>query len=195
MSEAAQKPPRMTVNEFVAWSQMRPGRHELLDGEVVTMHSEGISHARAKGRVYRVLFGLISRAGVDCTVVPDGATVKVDDDTAYEPDCTVHCGPLDDSSVFATNPLVIVEVLSRSTQALDTGMKFAGYFRIPSVRHYLVLDADKRILIHHWRNGEQIASRIFGRDWSTETALLLDPPGITVPVGAFFDDLPQSEDT
>lgn len=66
--------------------------------------------------------------------------------------------------------------------------KFADYFRLATVRHYLLADTASRIVIHHQRDGEKIASRIlYGGE------LRLDPPGIRVEVGEFFADLPPEE--
>ena len=61
-------------------------------------------------------------------------------------------------------------------------MKLAGYFSLPSVRHYLIVDTEKRVIINHRRGEEgQIGVRIF-RDGS----LTLDPPGLAVEVQDIF---------
>ena len=49
------------------------------------------------------------------------------------------------------------------------------------MRHYLIVCADRRQVIHHRRDGERIETRVIG-----EGSLRLDPPGITVPVEAFY---------
>ena len=49
------------------------------------------------------------------------------------------------------NPVIVVEVLSPSTAADDHGPKLDGYFALPSVAHYLILDADRRVMIWHKR--------------------------------------------
>jgi len=69
-------------------------------------------------------------------------------------------------------------VLSPSTSYTDTGGKFIGYFSLPSVRHYLIVDPEKRAIVHHVRSDDgQIASTTV-----TEGTLILDPPGIEVTV-------------
>ena len=57
-------------------------------------------------------------------------------------------------------------------------MKLASYFSLPSVRHYLIIDADKRVVIHHRRDEE---GRI-GVQVLREGPLTLDPPGLTIVV-------------
>ncbi len=103
--------------------------------------------------------------------------VVVDEDTTYEPDAILHCGePLSDDAVKLLDPLVIVEVASPSTQALDAGEKLADYFRIPSVHHYLIVRTRGRIVIHYARDeAGTITTRII-----RDGAMALDPPGIVV---------------
>jgi Uma2 family endonuclease len=73
-------------------------------------------------------------------------------------------------------------VLSPSSVARDHGVKLEGYFSLPSLAHYLILDADRRVVIHHAR----------GRDGVIETRVLregrlrLAPPGIEVAVDELF---------
>ena len=81
----------------------------------------------------------ITAAGLGCIAYPDGMAVEIDNDTVYEPDALVRCGePLDDAVI--TDPLIVVEVLSPSSQARDAGVKLADYARLPSLRHYLLVD-------------------------------------------------------
>ncbi len=179
MSEAAH-PRRMTADEFIAWAMEQPrGQFELAGGEVVAMAPERLSHAEVKGMFFRRLAEEIERLGLDCFALPDGMSVRIDDETIYEPDALLRCGPrLPGDTVQVTDPLVIVEVRSRSTQALDTGLKLLGYFRLPSLRHYLIVRAEERIVIHHQRrtDADEITTRII-RDGG---AVALDPPGIVL---------------
>ena len=80
------------------------------------------------------------------------------------------------------NPVIVVEVLSPSTAADDHGLKLDGYFSLPSVEHYLILDADRRVMIHHKRGqAGAIETRIL-----RDGAVRLDPPGFEAEVAAFF---------
>ena len=177
--------PRMTADEFIAWAMERPdgARYELVGGEVVGMAPERVAHARVKARVFNALADGIERGGLACEAFPDGMAVQVSADTVYEPDAQVRCGPpLPDDAVKIVDPVVVVEVLSPSTRAYDAGAKLGGYLRMPSVRHYLLLDTKSRTAIHHERsaNGD-IATRI-----AHEGSLRLDPPGIALDVAGLF---------
>jgi len=149
--------------------------YELVARETVAMASERAGHARAKFRIARQLSEAVEAARLPCTVFPDGMAVLVDTDTVYEPDAFVRCDediPPDAGKV--TDPLIAVEVLSPSSRPVDTGLRFTDYFRIPSIRHALVVRAETRAVVHHARAEDgSIATRIVeGR------RLRLDLPGV-----------------
>ncbi len=180
---SVQPKPRMTVDEFLAWAEEQPGRYELVDGEVFAMSPERVGHARTKYRVQSALQRAIARSGLACEMLPDGITVRVDDSTAYEPDALVQCGdPMSDESVEATAPIIVVEVVSPSSRSIDTNRKLSGYFRVPSIMHYLVVDPAAPIVIHHRRGDDgTIATRIVATG-----SLDLDPPGLSLAVAELF---------
>lgn len=183
MSEPAAR--RMTAHEFVDWAMQQPEghRYELVAGEVVAMAPERSVHALTKARVWRALDAAIATAGVRCTAYPDGMTVEVDQATIYEPDALVRCGdPLPDDAVVVRDPVIVVEVLSPTSRARDTGAKLEDYVRLASVRHYLIVSTVRRSVIHHERmpSGE-IRTRILH-----DGDLLLDPPGLSLRIADCF---------
>ncbi len=182
MAEPAEKLPT-TVAEFLKWAQGRPGRYELHDGHVVAMTPQRAIHARTKHRVARALEDAVEAAGLPCEVYPDGMTVRIDRSTAFEPDALLRCGePLHADAITVEDPLLVVEVVSPSNEASDTGHKLAGYFRVPGLRHYLIVDPLGRVVIHHERTeGEEIRTRIL-----TKGILRLAPPGIEVELEELF---------
>jgi Uma2 family endonuclease len=174
---------RMTVDEYLAWTEGRQGRFELYAGFVYAMTPERAGHGKIKYAVQTALLSAIRRSGLNCHMLPDGMTVRVDRDTAHEPDALVYCGEeLPDTAVEVPNPTIVVEVLSPSTRHIDAAAKLAGYFRVPSVQHYLIVDPDKCLLVHHAR-GEAgvIVTRIIN-----DGTLLLDPPGMEIAVPEMF---------
>ena len=172
--------PALTADAFLAWAAEQPrGRFELVHGKVVAMAPERASHARVKGRAYRALEDAIVAAGLGCEAFPDGMAVRIDDATVYEPDALVRCGPpAFDDAVEISDPVILVEVVSPSSRGIDSGAKLAGYFRLPSLGHYLVIDSAARAVTHHRRGADgAIATRIL-----RDGALDLDPPGLAIPV-------------
>jgi Uma2 family endonuclease len=190
MANTRPLPERLTIDEFVAWAHTRPEteRWELVDGVPVpvAMAPARLSHARAKLRATRALEDAIAAAGLDCEAVIDGLGVRVDDGTLYEPDALVRCGPepVDDPNVIS-DPVVVVEVISPSSGSRDQRDKLADYFRIPTLRHYLILNAQRRSAIHHARHADGgIRTAILGAG----DTLTLDPPGLTLAVAALFPE-------
>jgi len=108
---------KMTVDEFLAWAEGRPGRFELEDGEVLPVSPQQVGHAPVKMRVVNALAAAISRAGLNCHAFPDGITVRVNRFTAFEPDALVHCGDLPSlNALEVTNPVIVAEVLSPASR-------------------------------------------------------------------------------
>jgi Uma2 family endonuclease len=178
---------KMTADEFLAWAESLPkeaGKFELWDGDVIVKHgpagqmnAERSQHWEVKGAAYRALHDAIRRAGLPCFAALDGASVRFASDKLVEPDVLIYCGQKVLRDVLEVpNPLIVVEVLSPSTQTMDLGVKLQGYFALPSLQHYLVIDPDRPLLIHHKRGtGETIETRIVGGP-----NLRLDPPGLDV---------------
>ena len=110
-------------------------------------------------------------------------TVEVGDDTAYEPDAVADRRPIhDDDAIAAPTPVVVVEVTSPSNSRVDLTTKFTDYFRVPSIRHYLIVHLRRRTVIHHRRTDDgRIESAILSAG-----PIVLDPPGITIRVEELF---------
>lgn len=176
-------PAGITVDEFLAWGADRQGRHELLDGVVVAMAPERIAHAAVKGRVFRALGDAIAKAGKDCHVLPDGVGVKVSERRWYQPDALVYCGPAaPPADLFVANPIVVVEVASPSTAFIDEFEKLIGYFSLPSVQHYLIVNPNGPPMVHHQRQSDDtILTRIVPGG-----SIRLDPPGLELDVERCF---------
>jgi len=174
--------PRMSVEEYLVWAEGRDGRYELVDGEVVALSPERARHWEIKLATHVALLNALKAKSLDCHVVPDGATVRIDAHSAYEPDAMVYCGgKIAPDSMIVENPVVIVEILSASTGRKDKAQKLVNYFRLPSVQHYLIVDPDQPLIIHHQRHGADILTRIV-----REGTIKLDPPGLEVGVGEIY---------
>jgi len=138
------------------------------------MAPERAGHAKIKLAVHMALVAGIRKRSLPCHVLPDGMTVRINDSTAHEPDALVYCGlELPTSVLEVPNPIIVVEVLSPSTRRIDASLKLAGYFRVPSVAHYLIVDPDQPLIIHHARGTQDTILTHVVR----EGTIVLDPPG------------------
>lgn len=173
----------MTVDQFLLWAEAQEGHWELYDGVPYLMSPEQVGHAEIKFAVQTALKAGIRAAGLSCRMLPDGATVRVSETTAHEPDALVYCGlKLPGDSIEVPNPIIVVEVASPSTRRIDASLKLKGYFSLPSVHHYLIVDPQAPPIIHHKRQADGTILTTLVSDG----ALRLDPPGIEFAVASVF---------
>jgi Uma2 family endonuclease len=174
---------RLTVDEYLAWAEGRPGRYELYEGIVYAMTPERAVHAEIKLAIHMAFVASVRARRLPSHVMPDGMTVRIDETTAHEPDALVYCGPkLPASSLLVPDPIIVVEVLSPSSQHIDASRKLDGYFRVPSVMHYLIVDPDKPAIIHHARrDDDSILTSIVHAG-----IISLDPPGLELAMGDVY---------
>lgn len=175
---------RMTVDEFLSWAAAQDGRWELYDGVPVAMSPERAIHGRVKLLVANALDRAIKKAGLPCEALLDSVAVRIDRHRCYHPDALVACGAaVADDALEALNAVVVVEVLSPNNAMRDLRDKLVGYFQVPGIMHYLIVDPDNRMVIHHARgSGDAIATRIL----SVGSPLGLDPPGLEMTVAELF---------
>jgi Uma2 family endonuclease len=177
----------MTADEFLAWVAKQPkeaGRFELIDGLVIMQQSERLVHARTKGRLFRVLANALEKIGSRREAIVDGPTVRVPSRKIYKPDGLIHCGPrLPDDVIEVQDPLLVWEILSPDSVDRDHGEKVPGYFTVESIQHYLIVDPERRVIIHHRRGeGEDLLTRV-----RSSGPLKIDPPGIEIIVEDIFE--------
>jgi len=176
---------RMTVPEFLTWSDKQPEteRYELVDGEIVAMTRDTVRHNRAKTAAFIALRDAIGAAGVPCEVFIDGVGVRINDATLRIPDVVVHCGAEPDPrAMIVGSPLIVVEVVSPSSERDDTNSKIVDYLSVASIHHYLIIFSQKRVVVHHRRNerGNFETHIAHGGD------IMLQPPGMAVAVNALL---------
>lgn len=148
-----------TYAEYLGFEASSNVRHEFLDGQIYAMAGGTPEHA-ALAAAAITLLGPQLRDG-KCRPYNSDLRVRTPTGLTTYPDVTVICGPrkIDDIDPLAiTNPTLIVEVLSRSTEEYDSGDKFEHYKTFPSLREY--------VLVSHREHSVEVRSR--GKDgWQT----------------------------
>lgn len=164
----------LSLEEAVALDEASPVPLEYLDGRVYfqgvevddgrpleealrNMAGGSPRHAELAGSVVEALRGALREAGRGgCRVYTSDLRVYVPDGRFVHPDVSVVCGgvvpPFHDEG-GVTNPSVLVEVLSPTTEAYDRGEKFERVRAIPSLRHY-VLVSQRRASVETYTRGE-----------------------------------------
>ena len=173
----------MTIDEYLPWAVSHGGRWELIDGRPVKMPSETLGHIDAKAYVWLALKEIVEGSGLDLHVLNDGATVRIDERNANEPDCLVYAGErLPDRTIEIPAALIVVEVISPTSGSRDKTRKRRDYFSLPSIEHYLIVDPEGRTVLHFDRDNWVGDGRLLGEG----EAVLLAPPGIELPVRRCF---------
>jgi len=134
---------RLTIAEYLEMELASEEKHEFYDGEIYAMGGASFSHALVAGNVARQLGAQLSRK--PCRVLSSDLRVKVSRSGLYTyPDVVVVCGvpSLEQPGDTLSNPTLIVEVLSESTERKDRGWKFEQYRTIESLVEYLLVSQD-----------------------------------------------------
>ena len=177
----------LTLDEYFDVELRSEAKHEFLDGEILAMSGASPRHNAVVGNLHRVL--ATATRGGPCRAFGSDQRVATPDQLYTYPDLSVFRGPM----VFvggrpqtATNPVLLVEVLSDSTRDYDRGEKLARVQRIPSLTDVLLVEPGF-VRVEHWvRRGD---------DWAR--TLHLDPSDVvglvgcrvTVPVAEIYEDL------
>ncbi len=138
---SSQRKKLMTTEEYLAAERKAETKSEYFGGEVFAMVGASRRHNLMAANIIRVLGnGLLDRP---CNVYPSDMRVKVSATGKYTyPDVVVACEPeqFDDAeNDTLLNPVVIVEVLSASTEAYDRGKKFEQYQQIETLTEYILV--------------------------------------------------------
>jgi len=148
-------PRRFTVEEYLAIERAAESRSEYIDGQIYAMTGASRAHNLITLNLASALHAALS--GSPCEVYASDMRVKVADTALYAyPDVVVACPPLDwlDGRMDTLgNPVVIVEVLSPSTEGYDRGPKFLRYQRLAALRHYVMISQDALKIEHYRRDG------------------------------------------
>ncbi len=180
---SAQAQPRITPEQYLALERAAEFKSEYWDGQIYAMSGVSRAHILITGSISGELRQLLK--GQSCEVSVSEMKVRVSPRTYSYPDVIVTCGEpqfADDQQDVLLNPLVIVEVLSPSTEAYDRGLKSTRYRAIPSLRQYiLVRQTEPRI---------EILTRQSSGDW-----LLHDVVGLesSCPFESLKCEVPMAE--
>lgn len=135
----------MTRAEYVATERVSSTRHEYLNGEVYAMAGGTPEHGALAAAIMGEL--RMALAGKPCRVYSSDVRLVVrETGLVTYPDASVVCGQLEtdpEDPDAITNPRLLVEVLSDSTEAYDRGIKAAHYRRIPSLIEYVLVSQDE----------------------------------------------------
>ncbi|WP_258182782.1 Uma2 family endonuclease [Enhygromyxa salina] len=184
----APEPMRMSYADYLAAEEASETKHEFLRGQVYAMAGGTPEHAGLAGAVIAELSAALR--GRPCRVFSADLRVRIEaTDLSTYPDVTVICETLERSELdanAATNPTVIVEVLSDSTEAYDRGEKFAHYRRLPSLREYVLVSQREPRIESYFKNAAGVW--VLSEAGAGETLALASLDGVSLATDLVYRD-------
>lgn len=140
----------LTLEEYLRVEDGSVRRHEFIAGQMYLVPDASRRHSFIVGKLMARFHQLAQLGG--CEVYANMVKLRTADDIVYYPDVMVTCDPDDNDPYIVTRPSLVIEVLSPSTAAVDQREKSMVYRQIESLQTYLVMDQDKRWVMHHGRD-------------------------------------------
>ena len=177
----------LTPDEYLAVERESEFRSEYVDGVVYAMTGASLNHIQVVSNITAEL--IVQLRGRPCRALSNEMKVRVPDSRRFfYPDVTVVCGEPqfhDERTDTILNPVLIIEVLSPSTEAFDRGLKFQSYQKLESLREYVLVAQDKYVVEQYVRrdDGKWIYSATIGR----ESSLSLPSVECTLNLQSVYD--------
>lgn len=146
----------ISQEEYLAAERLATNKHEYYNGEIFAMSGARIAH----NMIFKNTFVDIANKlkGKKCQPFGSDLRIHIPSNTLYTyPDISIICGEidtLDDTFDTATNPSVIIEILSESTRNYDKGGKFTLYRAIESLQEYILIDSESVMVEKFIRNAD-----------------------------------------
>ncbi len=163
---------KLTPQDYLALERKSEIKHEYFDGEIFEMSGAKRNHNVVAWNIGGELRQKLK--GRDCEAYPADMRVFVPETGLYTyPDLVVVCGePQFQDDVFDTllNPILLIEVLSESTESYDRGKKFQHYRSIESLEEYILVTQDEARIEKYVKHGDGfwMLSEAVGLDSSIE---------------------------
>jgi Uma2 family endonuclease len=147
---------KLTPAEYLEFERRSEIKHEYFDGEIFAMSGAKRNH----NKITTNLSGLVWQhlKGKNCENYANDMRVFVPETGLYTyPDLVVVCGkPIFQDDVFDTllNPVLLIEVLSETTESYDRGKKFQHYRSIESLQEYVLVAQDEARIEKYVRRGD-----------------------------------------
>ncbi|MDP2097769.1 MAG: Uma2 family endonuclease [Methylobacter sp.] len=166
----------ISVEEYLKFELASEVKHEFIDGQVYAMAGASENHDRISGTIYRKFGNHLENSS--CEPFTSDMKLKTSTGNFRYPDCMVICDKDDENKFYKTKPVILVEVISRSTRKIDKKDKLLEYINISSLQEYVIIEQDIVDIevfrrSNHWRNnhyflGDEIVFESIGLTLSVE---------------------------
>lgn len=156
MIVAKDKPTHLTPEEYFAWEEQQLEKYELIDSQIYAMSGGSVNHGRIAIKLTAMFDAHLEQSG--CITGNSDIKINIVNTNNYTyPDASVTCDERDKNTPnYFTYPCLIVEVLSKNTEAYDRGGKFRMYQNNPVLKDYLLVSSTAiEIDLYHKNDAEQ----------------------------------------
>jgi Uma2 family endonuclease len=177
----------ISLDDFIAAAEATDERIEFVDGQIVALAGTSLEHGLIVSRVGNALANqLVNRP---CEVVSQGTLVRAQiGDNAFLPDVVVYCGEPDRERYrgvdLLLNPVLLVEVLSSSTEDYDHGKKWENYRRISTLQDYLLISQTRRRVERYSRQGDGFW--LFSETLRPDEEIRIEALGVTLRLDELY---------
>ena len=127
----------ISVEQYLKDEINREVKHELIDGQVYAMAGASANHERISGNIFAEFNHHLKTS--PCEPFGSDMKVKVGSKFFY-PDVIVDCQFDEAQAYYTETPVIIVEVLSKSTRRIDETTKRFSYINIPGLKEYVLIE-------------------------------------------------------
>ena len=135
---------KYTEEEYLELEEKSLEKHEFYKGEIFAMAGASIPHNQITRNALSTIDDFLKKSG-KCQIFPSDLKIKCFGNSLYTyPDLSIICGEIETlgkNKSVVTNPSVLIEVLSKSTEDYDRGGKFKLYRDIPSLKEYILISS------------------------------------------------------
>jgi len=146
----AHKFPKYSVAGYIELEKESGTKHEYHDGKIFALAGGTLNHGLLCGNIYAELRNALKEKESPCKPLTSEVKLHIESHNSYVyPDCMVICEEIskaDEDANAVTNPILIVEVLSKSTADYDRGDKFYLYRQISSLKEYVLIEQHKPVI-------------------------------------------------
>ncbi|HEY0005134.1 MAG TPA: Uma2 family endonuclease [Pyrinomonadaceae bacterium] len=177
----------LTPEEYLAFEREAEYKSEYFDGIMYAMSGASLAHNTIVANVIIELGPQLR--GRPCRVLPSDMKVRLPDSRKFfYPDVSVVCGEPqfhDERTDVILNPVLIIEVLSESTEGFDRGKKFQAYQQLDSLREYILISQERQVIEQYVRQTRE--SWTYTATVGLESSVQLPSIECTLSLKAVYD--------
>lgn len=186
MSAVVQNEGHLTVEDYLKQELTSEVKHEFIDGHIYAMAGSSENHDRISGTIYRKFGNHLE--GLPCEPFTSDMKIRTSTGKFRYPDCMVVCDKDDENQFYKTKPVILVEVISRSTRKIDEKDKLIEYINIPTLQEYVLVEQDFVDITVYRRKDDWRSVHYFLGE-----SITFEPIDLTLPVEEIYQRV-QNED-